>query len=87
MVELVYYFLSHRKLKRHVSLIKNILSLPFNEVLLLVMLNRLRFSNSMSITGDDVTQRLLFPIPGSCTMSSSLKVNREPSDEAEPKPF
>ena len=53
MVELVYYFLSHRKLKRHVSLIKKILSLAFNEVLLLVMLNRLRFSTS--ITGDDVT--------------------------------
>ena len=85
MVELVYYFLSHRKLKRHVSLIK--LSLAFNEVLLLVMLNRLRFSYSTSITGDDITQRLVFPIPGSCTMSSSLKVHREPSDEAEPKPF
>ena len=53
MVELVYYFLSRRKLKRHVSLIKKILSLALNEVLLLVMLNRLRFSTS--ITGDDVT--------------------------------
>ena len=87
MVELVYYFLSRRKLKRHVSLIEKILSLAFNEVLLLVMLNRLRFSYSTSITGDDITQRLVFPIPGSCTMSSSLKVHWELSDEAEPKPF
>ena len=45
-----------------------------SRVLLLVMFNRL--------PDDDVTVRLVFLIEGSCTMNSSLKLYREPSDEA-----
>ena len=38
--------------------------------------------NSTNITVDDVILRLMFLIPGSCTMNSSLKVHWKTSDEA-----
>ena len=66
-----------------------ILSLAFNKVLLLVMFKGSP-QNYTSITGDDVTLRLVFLIPGSCTMNTNLKVYWEPSrysNIAEPKPF
>ena len=63
----------------------------FNKVLYSAMFNGLPW-NSTSITGDDVTLCLVFLIPGSCAINSSLKVLWEPSDEAlfiywEFKPF
>ena len=65
---------SHMETVFRFKLDLKILSLAFNKVLLLVMFNR--------SPDDDVTLRLVFLIEGSCTMNSSLKLYREPSDEA-----